>query len=143
MDLRKAVISVVVSGLFVLSILSWVILTQTQNNTEYLITNNTVINSTYSNLYGNISAAQTQADTAFVPYAGNTTPTTSYGIADINLIVSPTRIFTALTLGTFNVIVVLPSKFLGVPPIVIGIAEAILLLIIILGGWALIRGISY
>lgn len=143
MELRKTITLVAISALFTLAVFSFVIITQQQNNTEYLITNNSIINRSYGNLYGNVSNAQTTGDTAFVPFAGNQTPTTSYGIVEVNLVVSPVRIFTSFLIGTWNVLIELPQKILGVPPVVAGIINALLFLVLILGTWALLRGISY
>lgn len=141
MDFKKVFINMLVVGVIVLGIISWIITTQQQNNTAELITNNTLINKSYGNLYGNISSTQEQAGTASTNF-GNTTPTQSYGIVDVSSVVSPTNIFKSLIIGTYNTLIELPIKILGVPPIIAGVIDAILILFIILGIWAIWRGVA-
>lgn len=140
-DFKKVAVNISVIGVLILAIFSWIIITQTQNNPKNLITNNTIINNTYSDLYGQISSAQSGGDSAVESF-GNVTPTQSYGIVDVTSIVSTTKIFRALILGVYNVVIELPVKILGIPPIVAGVLSAILILFIILGTWAIWRGVA-
>lgn len=140
MDFKGVFINMLIVGAVILSLMSWIIITQQQNNTEELITNNSLINKSYGNLYSNISLTQGQAESASTNF-GNTTPTQSYGIVDVTSVVSPTNIFKSLIIGTYNTIIELPIKILGVPPIIAGVIDAILILLIILGIWAIWRGV--
>lgn len=141
MDFKRTVTKILVMSVVVLAIFSFVIITQTNNNTKYLITNNSIINASYGDLYNNISSTQAQGDSASRNF-GNTTPTQSYGIVDVNSILSPTRLFKSLTLSTYNSIIQLPIKILGVPPMIAGVIDALLLLFLILGAWAIWRGVA-
>lgn len=141
MDFKSLAVNISTVGVLILAIFSWTIVTQTQNNPQNLITNNSIINSTYYELYGNLSAAQAQGDQASSTF-GNITPSQSFGIVDVTSVVAPTKIFRSLILGVYNIVIELPMKILGVSPIVAGVIDALLLLFIILGIWAIWRGVA-
>lgn len=141
MEFRSIFIGIVVVGILFLAIFQLTITTQNQNNQAQLITNNTVINQSYGGLTTQLGTAQAGSDSASNTF-GQITPTQSFGIVDVTSIVSPTRTFRALLIGTYNVMIVLPAKILGVPPIVVGVIGAILMLTIILGIWAIWRGVA-
>ena len=124
-------------GIMFLAVLSFVIITQTDNNTEFLITNNTLINDSYGNLLGNLgSTTLTSAEKADDTF-GEITPTSPLGLVEITSIVSPTRIIQDLIIGTYNILIALPAQFLGVPEVIISVINAILIILLILGIWAI------
>lgn len=141
MDFKRLFISVIIAGVVVLAIMSFTIQLQNDNNTAQLITNNTIINNSYGKLKGNLSSARGDADLTEQTF-GDITPTQSFGIVDVTSIVSPTRIFRSLIVGTFNVLIVLPIKILGLPPVISGVLSAIVFLLLILGIWAIWRGVA-
>lgn len=141
MEFKDVFSNVLISGILVLSIFSWIIITQQQNNPAELITNNSLINKSYGNLFSNISSAQSQGDSASITF-GNVTPTQNFGIVDVSSVVSPTNVFKALLIGTYNVLIELPVKILGVPPIVAGAIDSLIILFVILGIWAIWRGVA-
>lgn len=141
MDFKGLFISIIIVGMVILSIMSFTIQLQTDNNTAELITNNTIINNSYGKLESNLSSARTNADSAEQTFGG-VTPTSTYGIVDVTSVVSPLRIFRSMVVGTFNVLIVLPVKILGLPPLISGVLSAILFLLIILGIWAIWRGVA-
>jgi hypothetical protein len=140
-DFKNLFINVVVVGVLTLAIFSWVIIVQTQNNPAQLITNNSLINDSFGELTSNLEQAQDNANTASETF-GEITPSQSFGIVDVTSVVSPTRIFRSLLVGTYNVLIELPIKILGVPPIIAGVIDATLFLLIILGIWAIWRGVQ-
>ncbi len=140
LNFRDVFLRLMVVSVVMVSMLSWVIITQTENDPTNLITNNTLINSSYGQLIGNLSGAESTADTAATNF-GSITPSESFGILSVASIVSPTRIFRGLIVGPYNVLIVLPAQFLGVPLVIIGILNAILTLLLILGIWAVWKGV--
>lgn len=141
MDFKNLFTTFAIVSLMVLAIFSFVISTQSSNNSANLITNNSIINDTYGNLYGNVSEFQASSDTASGTF-GIAPPTSTFGIVDVASITGTTRIFRALTTGVYNILIQLPMKILGVPAIVVGLIDAIILLLIILGIWAIWRGVA-
>lgn len=140
MDFKKLFINMAVVALITLAIFSFIITTQTDNNTGNLITNNSIINNSYGNLYNNLSGYQTDANSISSEF-GIVPPSSSFGIVDVGSVVSTTSVFRSLTVGTYNILVALPIKILGVPPLVTGLISAIFVLLIILGIWAIWRGV--
>lgn len=141
MDFKKLFINLAVVALVTLAIFSFVITTQTDNNTENLITNNSIINDSYGNLYNNLSSYQDNANSVSSDF-GTVPPSSSFGIVDVGSVVSTTSVFRSLTVGTYNILIALPMKILGVPPLVAGLISAIIILLIILGIWAIWRGVA-
>jgi hypothetical protein len=141
MDFKGIFINLMVVGVLVLSIMSWIIITQQDNNTAQLITNNSIINDSFGALTVNLGSAQDIGDSAQSTF-GNITPTESYGIVAVTSIVSPTKLFRSLIVGTYNILIELPIKILGVSPAIAGVIDAILFLLIILGIWAIWRGVA-
>lgn len=140
MDFKGLFISLSVSALLVFAIMNFVITTQVDNNPQNLITNNSVINETYGELYNKISESQGSGDTAYQSFT-NATPTQSFGVLDIVGVVSPTRIFSTVGIGFYNTIIKLPASFLGVPEEVMAMIDSILLVLIIIGAWAVWKGV--
>ena len=141
MGFKDIFIKMVMVGVIFLSIISWVIITQTENNTINLITNNTLINKSYGDLSSNLGSTQSQAEIASGTFT-NVTPTSTLGFVTVTSIVSPTRIFRGLIIGTYNILIALPAQFLGVPEVIIAVINAILALLLILGVWFIWKGVS-
>ena len=141
MAFKDIFIKLMLVGVLFLSIMSWIIITQTDNNQSNLITNNTLIEKSYGNLSIQLTSAQSQADIASGTFT-NITPTSNLGFVTVTSIISPTRIFRGLILGTYNVLIALPAQFLGVPPVIIAVINSILVLLLILGVWFIWKGVK-
>ncbi len=139
MGIKNIFIKMLLVGVIFLSIMNFVIITQTENNPTHLITNNTLINTSFGDLTSNLNAAQSQTEIASGDFS-NEAPTSTLGFVTITSIVSPTRIFRILVLGTYNILIRLPAQFLGVPKVIISVINSILTLLLILGVWAIWKG---
>lgn len=139
MDFKKLFINFALLGLIIFSMLSFIIIFQGDNNTNEKIVNNEIINSTYKSLYGNLSSASTTASEQNSIF-GSVAPTQSYGEVQIDSVVSPTKAFKSMILGTYNILIKLPSQFLGISPVVTAIISAILIMLLIVGIWAIWKG---
>jgi hypothetical protein len=140
MEFKKLFISFALLGLIVFGMLSFIIIFQSDNNATERITNNQIINNTYNDLYSNLSQAQSDASNQNSIF-GDITPTQSYGEIQPDIVVSPTRAFKSIILGIYNILIKLPSQILGVSPIVTAIISAILIMLLIIGIWAIIKGV--
>lgn len=139
MDFKKTFINFALLGLLVFGIMSFVIIFQSDNGATEKITDNQLINTTYNSLYGNLSNADNTANEQNSIF-GNVTPTESYGEVQIDSVVSPTKAFKSLILGTYNILIKLPQQILGVSPVVTAIISAILIMLLIIGIWAIWKG---
>jgi hypothetical protein len=139
MDFKKLFINFALLGLLIFGMMSFVIIFQDDNISNEKIINNEIVNNTYNSLYGNLSNTQTTANEQNTIF-GNVTPTESYGEVQIDSVVSPTKAFKSIILGIYNVLIKLPTQFLGVPPVVSAIISAILIMLLIIGIWAIWKG---
>lgn len=140
MEFRKVFINMALLGLAILSILSFVIIFQADNNASEKIIDNEIINKTYYDLYGNLSTSQSIASQQNNIF-GEVKPTESYGELQIDSVVSPTKAFKSFLLGVYNILIKLPSQFLGISTIVTSIITAILIISLIVGIWLLWKGV--
>lgn len=139
MVLKETFTKMIMVAILFVSVLSWTIITQEENDPTNLITNNTLINNSYGDLITNLNTGNAQAEIASGTFS-NSTPTSTLGFVTITSIVSPTRIFRAVVLGTYNIMIALPAQILGVPEVVIAVINSILTLLLILGVWAIWKG---
>ena len=140
MDFKQLVIGMTVFSLLIFSAMSFIINIQDQNNADENIKENTLINKTYYDLQGNLSGTQTEGETASGVF-GDITPSQQFGELEVTSMVSPTKIFKTMTIGLFNILIGLPMILLGVSPIVASVISAILLLLLIIGIWAVWKGV--
>ena len=140
MDFKEIVSAMLFFSLLIFCVLSFVINTQNLNNSPEKITDNSLINQTFSALGGNLSAAQSESQTSSDIF-GEITPEQEIGVLDVTSVISPTRIFKTITVGFFNSLILLPAQILGISPIVFSSISSILLLLIIIGIWAIWKGV--
>jgi hypothetical protein len=141
MGFGEIAIKFVVVGVLFLSVMSWITITQLENNPANLITNNTLINQSFGDLAVQLGGTQSQSKIAAGTF-NNVTPTSNLGFVSVTSIVSPTRIFSGIILGTYTILIALPAQFLGVPDVVIAVINAILTLMIILAVWFVWKGVN-
>lgn len=139
MGIKNTMVKMVLVAVLFLAIMNFVIITQTDNDPTNLITNNTLINDTFGDLTSNLNTANVETDIASSTFS-NSTPSSTLGFVTITAIVSPTRIFRGLVLGTYNILIALPASFLGVPQVVLAVINSILTLVLILGVWSIWKG---
>jgi hypothetical protein len=140
MDLKKLFTNMAILGLFTFSLMAFILTTQNENDVQTPITNNTYINSSYGDLYDKLSDSKSSAEEASGNFA-NTTPTQEYGELEITSIVSPTTITKTILLGFYNIFIKLPQVILGVPSVVASLISAIIAVFIIIGIWAIWKGV--
>lgn len=139
MEFKKLFINFALIGLIVFGMLSFIIIFQSDNNSNERITDNQIINKTYNDLYSNLSSAQSTASNQNNVF-GDVTPTESFGEVQIDSVVSPTKAFKSIVLGIYNILIKLPSQILGVSPVVMAVISAILIMLLIIGIWAIWKG---
>ena len=135
--IKDIFLKIMLVGVMFLSVMSCVIITQTNNNPDSLITNNTLIDDSYGDLIVNLGSTTLAESEIADDTFGQITPTSPLGLVEITSIVSPTRIIQGLIIGTYNILIALPAQFLGVPEIIVSVINAILIVMLILGIWAI------
>lgn len=139
MDIKRLFSTMGILGLFIFSIMAFIIITQVDNGVISPITNNTLISTTYTNLNDTLLSSQSKTQSASQVF-NNITPTQQYGELEVTSIVSPTKIAKAIIIGFWNIFIKLPQVILGVSPIVASLISSIILILIIIGIWAIWKG---
>jgi len=140
MDFIKTFTNIALIGLIVFGMMSFIIITQSDNSVSTGINTNELINATYNDLYANLSSSQGDAQKSSDTF-GSITPSQSFGELEVTSVVSPTRIFKTISIGLWNILIQLPIKVLGVSPIVASIISSIIILLLIIGIWAIWKGV--
>lgn len=140
MDLKQMYINIGLLGILVLGLLTFVVTTQTGNSVEIPITNNSRINEAYTDLNETLFQTQSQAQQASNVF-GNTTPTQrQLGELEVNSIVATTRLGKAIVISLVNIFIKLPQVILGVSPVVAALISSIVMILLIIGVWAIWKG---
>ena len=140
MDLKKIFINMGILGLLLFGLMAFILNTQLDNNVEFPITNNTLINESYGFLSSNLTGAQSSSQTSLDVFQ-NVTPNENLGVWEVTPIVSPTRTIRTMTIGVWNILIKMPQVILGVSPIVASLLNAIIIILIIIGIWAVWKGV--
>ncbi len=140
MDIKKLFINMGILGLFVFGFMAFIIITQTENSVEVPITNNTLINETYGDLSDDLSSTQSQTQTASNVFSNATPPTSQLGELNVRSIIGTTRVAKRIIIGLWNIFIRLPMVVLGISPIVAGLISSIILILVIIGIWAIYKG---
>ncbi len=139
MGFKKLFANIVISALFVFAIMSFIIIVQIDNGANEKITDNELINSSYTHLSGNLTNVQSTGQASLDTF-GTSPPERPLGELDVSSVVAPTKLFRGMSIGTYNVLIRLPMILLGVSPIVASVISSIIILLIIIGIWAIWKG---
>lgn len=140
MELKSIYVNMIMVALVILAILSFTFIVQSDNNAPQQLKNNPLINETYEDLYSNLTGGEEQARTTSDVF-GNFTPNENLGVWEVTPIVSPTRLLRTLSVGYYNIFIQLPVKVLGISPVVAAVLNGILIFLLIIGIWALWKGV--
>lgn len=128
-----------VLGVFTLAMMSFIIITQNDNSVSEPLGSHNLINDTYGNLYSNLSNSKTSAEQSSEDFLKRS-PDPSLGELNPLKIFSVLKTFRAMTVGLWNIYIKLPMVILGVSPVVASVISTILLLLLIIGAWAILKG---
>lgn len=138
MDVKSIFGNMALLGLFIFGIMAFIIINQSNSDVNDKLTNNTLINSTYNDLES--SLASSDAKTASDNF-GEVPPTQQYGELEVTSIVSPTKTAKTIIIGLWNIFIVLPQAILGVSPVVASLISSMILIFLIIGIWAIWKGV--
>lgn len=125
-------------GLFVYAAISFIVVTQRENNVDLTILDNEIINRTYRNLEIDLSEVGTEVQGQRETFESEI-PERGFGSLIIFGIVSVAQKFMGMIISIYNIFIVLPSAILGIPKIVTSVLSAILLVTLILLAWKVYR----
>ena len=137
---KNILINMITLGILIFGIISFIIIFQSDSDldTDYKITNNTLINDTYGDLESSLDE-QTRAEDSLDSL--ETVPPQEYvGDLSVASMVSTTLSARTIITGLWNIYIKLPMVILGVSPIVASAISTILLTLIAVGIWAIWKG---
>ncbi len=135
---REVFITFALIGVFVFAGISFIVTTQRNNGVTNTILENDIINRTYSNLETDLGGLSSNASTQKESFESEI-PERGFGSLIIFAIVGVGNKFTGMIVGIYNILIVLPASLLGIPPVVISVMTAILLISLILLVWRVYR----
>lgn len=137
MGFKTLWISFVLIALVVFALMSFIVQFQTDQG-DSTILENTVFNKSYQALQTNLTSFSATAQGQKENFESDP-PTVSFGALVVFAIVSSGQIFSGMIIALYNIFIVLPATFLGIPEIVISVLSAVLLVTIILVLWRLYK----
>jgi len=121
-------------GLVVLSLFAFGVFFQEENGVENPFIENSLMNSTYEDLYSDLNSLRDQSQTQKTLFESEN-PTSGFGTILLFSIVSSGKVFNGMVVGIFNTIIKLPVVILGIDPVIVSVVSTILILSIIVGLW--------
>lgn len=140
MDIKKLLVTMSISAVFVFSIMSFIIITQQDNSVNIPVTNNSIIGDTYSDLETSIQNTKDKAETSSNTFE-DIAPTQQYGELEVTSIISPTRTAKTILYGFWNILIKLPMSILGVDESIMNLLTSILIIFVVIGIWAIWKGV--
>ncbi len=125
-------------GLIVLSLFSFIILFQSENNVADPFVDNELINSTFNDLRTNLEGLEGQTQTQKDLFETED-PKTGFGSLILKSIVSSGKTFNSMIVGVLNILITLPVVFLGLDRVVVSVLMTVLGIIIIFGLWTVYK----
>ena len=128
-------------GLLMVSMFGFVSVSQNDtdlNETSKAISN-PIFNDTYNSLSGSLVDSRDQSQTQKDLFDSED-PKAGFGSLLLLSIVSGGKIFGGYIITIYNALLVLPLTYLGIPAVVASTLSTVLLVLIILGLWAVFRG---
>lgn len=125
-------------GLLVYSLMSFIVKIQIDNDAENNLLDNEIINKSFYQLESNLTSAEEKANQQKAGFEEES-PTISFGSLVFTTITSIGKVFSGIIMGVYNLLIKLPMSILGVSPVVAGVLSTILIVLIILGLWAIYK----
>ncbi len=125
-------------GLVVLSLFSFIVLFQSENNVSNQFADNDLINSTFTDLQTNLGGFEDDSQRIKDAF-DKENPVAGFGSLLFFSIPAAGRTFNGMIITVFNILVALPVVFLGLDPIMVSVISTVLIIVIILGLWAVYK----
>ena len=140
MNSKNILINMVTLGILIFAIMSMIIIIQSDNdlNSNNRITNNTLINESYGDLESKLdqqSSAKSSEESLY-----KSPPQDYIGDLSILSIISTTLGVGSIVSGLWNLYIKLPMAILGVSPLIASAINTILIILLVIGAWAIWKG---
>lgn len=121
-------------GLLIVSLLSFGVFYQEDNNAEDKFIEDSLMNETYTNLRTDLGELRDKSQAQKTLFESEN-PTSGFGTILLFSIVSTGKVFNSMIIGVFNTLIKLPTVVLGLDPIILSVIGTMLILTIIIGLW--------
>jgi hypothetical protein len=128
----------VILGLLTLGLLSFIVITQSENDAPRRLEDNDVFNDSLSGLIDTIGNSTEAAEEKFDVF-NSEEPKAGFASIVLFSIVSVGKTFTNIVFGMFGAVIELPLKVLGVPSTVYNLILTLLIIIAIVAVWLLYK----
>ncbi len=126
------------AGLLMVSIFSFGITLQANNEGGDKIEDVKILNDSYGELITDLGSSRDAAQTQ-VGIFDKEVPTAGFGSLILFSIISSGKVFKGFIVGTFNTLIKLPVSILGLDPVIPDVLSTLLILIMIMGLWILYK----
>jgi hypothetical protein len=137
-DFKDIFINLALAGLIVFCIVALGITLQQDNNAPENITDNALINSSYSNLRSGLQSIDSNASSQRVLFEKEN-PTITFGALILYSLISAGKVFTNVLVVIFNILIAVPASILGIDPVIFAVIGGLFIGIIILTLWYLYK----
>jgi hypothetical protein len=138
MEFSKFFINFMVITLLIVSIFSFVIIMQDENNSPEKIIDDPIINGTYSDLIDSAESFSSSSQNQKTLFEKEN-PISSFGSLIFYSIISAGKVFSNMVLGVYNIMTSLIVEVLGVNPVIVSVLSAIIIFTIIIGLWIIYK----
>ena len=124
-------------GMIVLSLFSFIVLFQSENRVSNQFADDDLINSTFSDLTTDLEGLESRSQKVKDAFESEKPK----GLISLILFSIPAagKTFNSMVVGVFNLLIKLPIVFLGLPPSIVSVLSSVLIIIIVLGLWAVYK----
>lgn len=138
MDFKDIVKNFIMASILVLSLFSFIIITQSDNNAPNKLRNEEVFNSSMSSLIEDIDDSTAAAEEKYGIF-NEEEPKAGFGSIVLFGIVSVGKTFSNIVFGVFFSIIKLPLRILGIPSTVYNLVLTLLIIMVIVAVWLLYK----
>lgn len=137
-NFHELFINFMIVGLVILSMFSFSVIFQHDNNVEDPFIEDTLMNNTYHNLYDNLDSLSESSQAQKTLFESEN-PTSGFGTILLFSIVSSGKVFNGMIIGVFNILIKLPVVVLGIDPVIVSVISTMLILTIIIYLWVVYK----
>lgn len=131
-------VSFAMAGLFVMALVSFIVITQTNNDMDETILSNPILNKTYVDLGDELDTYKEDGEEQSL-LQDEDDPLTEGGNLLFTSITGSGKVIKGMISGVYNSVVTIPAGILGVPKTVVGVLTGVLAILILLGAWRLYK----
>ncbi len=131
-------VSFALAALLIISIFSFGIIVQEDNDADEKIIDVPILNNTFNSLKSDLNNSQPKSQNQLNIFETEE-PKAGFGSLLFFSIVSSGKTFTGIVIGTFNLLIKLPTIVFGLDPVISAVLSTIIIISFILGLWVLYK----